>query len=113
MNLVNIVISPPKMRVVISTTTRVELTMRLALGDRDGFICRLSANAIAPTLRNYLCSYLPLMLPLNHIIKSSFILILTSINLHIPKNTEGRKTPTALANMQENSTAIRKRTLNC
>jgi hypothetical protein len=39
---------PPKMRVVISTTTKVELTRSPELGDKDGLICKLSAKAIAP-----------------------------------------------------------------
>jgi hypothetical protein len=67
MNFVKIDMSPPKMRVVISTTTRVELTIRPLLGDKDGRICKLKANAMAP-----------LMLPLNQISKSYLIEILIS-----------------------------------
>ena len=44
----NILINPPNNNVVISTTTRVELTKRLEFGERDGFIYKLNANAIAP-----------------------------------------------------------------
>jgi hypothetical protein len=39
---------PPKMRVVIRTTTKVELTRSPEFGDKDGLICKLSAKAIAP-----------------------------------------------------------------
>ena len=45
---VKMLMRPPKIRVVISTTTKVELTRSPELGDRDGFICKLSAKAIAP-----------------------------------------------------------------
>lgn len=47
-NFVKMLIRPPKMSVVIRTTTRVELTRSPELGDKDGLICRLSAKAIAP-----------------------------------------------------------------
>ena len=47
-NFVKMLMRPPKMRVVISTTTKVELTRSPELGDRDGFICKLRAKAIAP-----------------------------------------------------------------
>jgi hypothetical protein len=47
-NFVKMLIRPPKMRVVISTTTKVELTRSPEFGDKDGFICKLSAKAIAP-----------------------------------------------------------------
>jgi len=67
MNLVKIDMRPPKSSVVISTTTSVELTMRPLLGDSDGRICKLKANAMAP-----------LMLPLNHINNSYLIEILIS-----------------------------------
>jgi hypothetical protein len=56
MNLVKIDMRPPNSKVVMSTTIRVELTMRLLFGDKDGLICKLRANAIAP-----------LILPLNQI----------------------------------------------
>ncbi len=43
-----IVIRPPNINVVIKTTTKVELTIRLALGESDSLIYKLKANAIAP-----------------------------------------------------------------
>lgn len=100
-NFVKIDISPPNSKVVISTTTKVELTIRLLLGEREGLIWRLNANAIAP-----------LILPLNHINRSCFIEILMSKYRQTPTNNEGTKTPKARANTQENSTAIRKTKLN-
>ena len=50
MNLVKIDIRPPNKRVVINTTIRVELTIKPLLGDKEGRICKLKANAIAPIL---------------------------------------------------------------
>ena len=47
-NFVKILMRPPKMSVVIRTTTRVELTRSPEFGDKDGLICKLSAKAIAP-----------------------------------------------------------------
>jgi hypothetical protein len=67
MNLVKMDISPPKSKVVIRTTTKVELTIRLLFGEREGLIWRLNAKAMAP-----------LILPLNHINRSCFIEILMS-----------------------------------
>lgn len=90
MNLVNIGISPPNNKVVVSTTTKVELIIRLALGDSFLLIYRLSAKAMAP-----------LMIPLNQIRVSCFKLKPISNRLQMPKNKAGRNTPQALAIMQE------------
>jgi hypothetical protein len=101
MNFVNIDIKPPKSNVVISTTTKVELTSKPLFGDSWGLIYSDRAKAIAP-----------LILPLNQMRSSCFIEILISKYLQIPTKREGMKTPQALAKMQENSTAIIKKELN-
>lgn len=102
MNLVKTDINPPKSRVVIRTTTNVELTRRELLGDKLGLICKESAKAIAPRI-----------LPLNQMRRSYLKEIRMSKEYRqIPTKREGRNTPTALAKMQEKSTANMNTELN-
>jgi len=49
--LANIAISPPKKRVVTKTMTKVELTIRLELGEKRGSICKLKPKAMAPKIK--------------------------------------------------------------
>lgn len=72
-SLVKTDIKPPNKRDVTKTTTKVELTKRLELGDKEGLIYKLNAKAMAP-----------LIIPLNHI-KSNYLReILRLKHLHMP-----------------------------
>jgi hypothetical protein len=73
MNLVKTDMRPPNKREVTKTTTRVELTKRLELGERDGLIWRLRANAMAP-----------LMMPLNQMSNNYLRVMLILKHLHMP-----------------------------
>lgn len=95
-NLAKTDMSPPNNKVETRTTTRVELTNKLNLGDNEGLICKLKAKAIAP-----------LMVPLYQIMSSYLKLIPRLKQLNIPTNKAGRNTPKALAIIVESKTTTK------
>lgn len=90
MNFAKMDINPPNSNVVVRTMTRVELIIKLALGEIFLLIYKLKANAMAP-----------LMMPLNQISISCLRLRPILNFLQIPMSRAGINTPHALAIMHD------------